>query len=305
MSRFICEFDDQKASVRFALRIGFWVATFAALAFLPAIGCDFVNMDDTRNILYNKALEYPIEQKLAWAWTTRWLGVYQPLAWMLIFCEHAAWTVRPLGYHLVSLVLHSMVGVALFVVTRMLLERRQAGRLEQKEPYAVIAAGLAAALFCVHPLRTEVVVWASAQPYLPSILCMILGVGAYLKAYESDQPAERQGKWLAASFGLGAAAMLFKAVAVTYPLVLLVLDAYPLRRLTFPAGDFGARKRTARVLVEKVPLLVLSIALMIVGATPRIIPSSRQESCWQCHCRRAWPTRCTASGSTPAKRSYR
>ena len=272
MSWWAGEPDDQKASVRLALRVGFWVATLAVLAFLPAIGCEFVNMDDTRNFLYNKVLAYPIGQKLAWAWTTRWLGVYQPLSWMLIIGEHAAWTLRPFGYHLVSLVLHAMVGVALFVVTRMLLERTLAGRVEQKEPFAVVAAGLAAVLFCVHPLRTEVVVWASAQPYLPSILCMILGVGAYLKAFESNRPAKRQRKWLAASFGLGVAAMLFKAVAVTYPLILLILDAYPLCRLSFSTGEVGAKKRTLWALGEKLPLLILSVVLMIVARSAKNHP---------------------------------
>ena len=158
-----------------------------------------------------------------------------------------------------------MIGVALFVVTRMLLERTLAGTAEQKEPIVVVAAGLAALLFCVHPLRTEVVVWLSAQPYLPSVLCLILGVGAYLKAFDANRPWKSRRKWLAASFVLGGAAMLFKAVAVTYPLLLLVLDAYPLGRLTPTQGESGARQRWTLALVEKLPLLVLSLMLIVVA----------------------------------------
>ena len=183
----------------------------------------------------------------------------------MIFCEYAAWALRPFGYHVVSLALHGMIGVALFVVTRMLLERALAGTAEQKEPFVVVAAGLAAMLFCVHPLRTEVVVWLSAQPYLPSVLCLILGVGAYLKAFDANRALVSKRKWLAASFLLGGAAMLFKAVAVTYPLLLLVLDAYPLGRLTPTQGESGARRRWTLALVEKLPLLVLSLMLMVVA----------------------------------------
>ena len=163
-----------------------------------------------------------------------------------------------------------MIGVALFVVTRMLLERTLAGTAEQKEPIVVVAAGLAALLFCVHPLRTEVVVWLSAQTYLPSVLCLILGVGAYLKAFDANRPLKSRRKWLAASFVLGGAAMLFKAVAVTYPLLLLVLDAYPLGRLTPTQGESGARRRWTLALVEKLPLLVLSLMLMVVAHRARI-----------------------------------
>ena len=264
--------DESGSNMRLALQVGFWVAVMAVLAFLPAIGCDFVNMDDTANFLSNEALKYPLGKKLVWAWTTFWLGVYQPLAWILIFCEYAAWALRPFGYHVVSLALHGMIGVALFVVTRMLLERALAGTAEQKEPIVVVAAGLAALLFCVHPLRTEVVVWLSAQPYLPSVLCLILGVGAYLKAFDANRPLKSRRKWLAASFLLGGAAMLFKAVAVTYPLLLLVLDAYPLGRLTPTQGESGARRRWTLALVEKLPLLVLSLMLMVVADRAKSSP---------------------------------
>ena len=257
--------DESGSDVRLALQVGFWVAVMAVLAFLPAIGCDFVNADDNLNFQFNEALKYPLGKKLVWAWTARWAGVYQPLGWILIFCEFAAWALRPFGYHVVSLALHGMIGVALFVVTRMLLERTLAGTAEQKEPFVVVAAGLAAMLFCVHPLRTEVVVWLSAQSYLPSVLCLILGIGAYLKAFDANRPLKSRRKWLAASFVLGGAAMLFKAVAVTYPLLLLVLDAYPLGRLTPTQGAGGARRRWTLALVEKLPLLVLSLMLMVVA----------------------------------------
>jgi protein O-mannosyl-transferase len=257
--------DEGGSNMRLAVRVGFWVAVLAVLAFLPAVGCDFVNMDDNRNFRFNEALEFPLGRKLVWAWTTRWVGVYQPLAWMLIFVEHAAWALRPGGYHAVSLALHAAVGVALFVVTRMLLERASSGTAERERSFVVIAAGLATLLFCVHPLRTEVVVWLSAQPYLPSVLCLILGIGAYLKAFDIDRSSANRRKWLVASFVLGGAAMLFKAVAVTYPLLLLVLDAYPLGRLTRAQGESEARRRWTSALVEKLPLLVLSLMLMVVA----------------------------------------
>ena len=294
--------DEGKSSIRLALRVGFWVAAIAVLAFLPAIGCDFVNMDDNRNFLFNKALKYPLEQKLVWAWTTRWLGVYQPLAWILIFFEHAAWGLRPCGYHVVSLALHGMIGVALFVVTRMLLERAPAGTAEQKEPFVVVAAGLAAMLFCVHPLRTEVVVWLSAQPYLPSVLCLILGVGAYLKAFDGNRALESRRKWLAASYLLGGAAMLFKAVAVPYPLLLLVLDAYPLGRLIPGQGASGARRRWTLALVEKLPLVVLSLMLMVVAHQAKSHPRFETGDPISASLSRVWPTRPTASGFIPARR---
>ena len=294
--------DESGSDMRLALQVGFWVAVMAVLAFLPAIGCDFVNADDSLNFQSNEALKYPLGKKLVWAWTTCWVGVYQPLGWILIFCEYAAWALRPCGYHVVSLALHGMIGVALFVVTRMLLERTLAGTAEQKEPIVVVAAGLAALLFCVHPLRTEVVVWLSAQTYLPSVLCLILGIGAYLKAFDANRPLKSRRKWLAASFVLGGAAMLFKAVAVTYPLLLLVLDAYPLGRLTPTQGESGARRRWMLALLEKLPLLVLSLMLMVVAHRAKIGTRFETGDLISAPSRRVWPTRPTASGFIPTRR---
>ena len=70
--------DESGSDVRLALQVGFWVAVMAVLAFLPAIGCDFVNMDDHGNFLSNEAHKYPLGKKLVWAWTTCWLGSISP-----------------------------------------------------------------------------------------------------------------------------------------------------------------------------------------------------------------------------------
>ena len=110
------------------------------------------------------------------------------------------------------------------------------------------------------------VVWLSAQPHLPSVLCMILGVLAYLMANETERTPRNRLGWLVGSFLLGSAAMFFKTSAVTYPFILLVLDWYPLGRLTLdPARSWPWPSRQAwRAVVEKAPLLVLSGVMMVV-----------------------------------------
>jgi len=249
---------------RLVRRVGLWVVVLVLLTFFPSLACAFINYDDNVNFVSNEALDYPWSQKLAWIWTTQWLGVYQPLAWMLIIAEHATWSLEPMGYHAMSLVLHGAVAWALLAVTIALLRWAIPETMKRAGAFGVIAAGMATLLFCVHPLRTEVVAWPSAQPYLPSILCMIVGVWAYLKAHEADRtPGSRRG-WLVGSFLVGAAAMLFKAVAVTYPLILLDIDWYPLGRLRGQPNrpQHWPWREALRALVEKVPLLILGVVLM-------------------------------------------
>ena len=97
------------------------------------------------------------------------------------------------------------------------------------------------AFFAVNPLRTEVVAWASCQPYLPCALFSMLAVLVYLRAFRYG-PAPHWG-WLGGSFVLVTAALLSKAVAVSVPLVLLILDVYPLGRLGGALAAGSGRRR--------------------------------------------------------------
>ena len=130
----------------------------------------------------------------------------------------------------------------------------------------LLKRGLATALFAVHPLRVEAVAWASCQPYLPSVLCSMLSVLAYLRAFPMD--SSPRWRWLAGSFLLFVAALLFKAVAVSLPAVLLILDVYPLGRFTDRTGRwFGASAR--RALLEKVPFVMVSLVFMGLAIAAR------------------------------------
>jgi tetratricopeptide (TPR) repeat protein len=118
----------------------------------------------------------------------------------------------------------------------------------------------------VHPLRVEAVAWASCQPYLPCALFSMLAVLAYLRAF-SDGPCPRRG-WLVGSFALFVAALLFHAVAVSLPAVLLILDVYPLRRLGDGPGRWlGPAAR--RVWWEKVPFVLMSLVFMGLAIAAR------------------------------------
>ena len=142
----------------------------------------------------------------------------------------------------------------------------------------LLGRGAGDRLFAVHPLRVEVVAWATAQMYLPCILFSMLSVLAYLRAFGTSS-SPRWG-WLVGSFLLFVTALLFQALPVTLPAVLLILDVYPLRRFPDGAGRwFGARAR--RALLEKVPFVMTSLLFMglAIAARPGSeIPIDRQST---------------------------
>jgi protein O-mannosyl-transferase len=244
------------------------------VAFLPALRNGFVDWDDEANFLRNsqyRGLGWP---QVRWAFTTFLLGVYQPLGWLLLEVQYVLFGLDPRGYHLASLLLHTANAVALFALTAALLVRCRPDPFLH-DPWArALGAGLATALFAVHPLRVEAVAWVSAQSYLPCALFATLAVLAYLRGVDHG-PAPRLG-WLVGSWGLFAAALLCKAAAVALPAVLLILDVYPLRRLGGGPGRWlGPAAR--RVWLEKAPfvaigLVFLGLAIVAKASVRTVIP---------------------------------
>jgi tetratricopeptide (TPR) repeat protein len=226
----------------------------ALFAFGPILGNDFVAWDDDDNFLTNPHFRGLGRANLAWAWTTFHLGVYQPLAWMLFEAEYAAGGLNPRAYHLTSLLLHAAVGVAVYHLAVRIVGRAEPGR----SPRAIrIACVLATASFVLHPLRAEVVAWASCQGYLSCALFSVLAVLAYERSRPPNSPP--RARWSLASVLLFACGLLCHATAVALPLVLVVLDAYPLRRRPGlgPAGR--------RVLLEKWPFVLAAGACCVLA----------------------------------------
>src|SRR5262245_48709437 len=92
------------------------IAVTVASAFLPARHNGFVDLDDYANFRDNPGYQGLDRSHLAWAWTTRLLGVYQPLGWMLFEAEYAAFGLDPKDYHEASLALHILGAMALYAL---------------------------------------------------------------------------------------------------------------------------------------------------------------------------------------------
>jgi hypothetical protein len=237
------------------------------MAFLPALANGWVAWDDGPNLYRNPDLRDLGWPGLKWAWTTDLLGVYQPLAWMLFEAEYAVGGLEPSVYHGTSLILHIADAILLSILIRVLFARcLPAGPMA--ESWGVrTSTTLAVTLFAVHPLRVEVVAWASCQPYLLCTLFLLIAVLAYLRACAPAGPDRRPR--LALSLAAFAAALLSKAPALILPAVLVVLDVYPLRRLGGRPGRwFGLEAR--RVWREKLPFLALSILFGMIAVRAKM-----------------------------------
>jgi tetratricopeptide (TPR) repeat protein len=231
------------------------IALLTFSAFLPTLGNQFVNWDDDRNFLENPYYRGLGWAQLRWMWTTLHMGHWIPLTWMTFGVDYLLWGMNPFGYHLTSLLLHTANAVVFYFVALRLLGLALPGHRERSPVGLRVAAGLAALLFAIHPLRVESVAWATERRDVLSGLFYLLAVLAYLRAHERE---ERGRRWYWGAVGLCACALLSKSMAVSLPVVLVLLDVYPLRRLGGTAGWWSREAR--RVYAEKIPFVLLAAA---------------------------------------------
>src|SRR5881409_1147402 len=234
------------------------VALFTLAAFLPALQNQFVNWDDKDNFLDNPHYRGLGWTHLRWMWTTH-LGHYIPLTWMTLGLDYLLWGMNPVGYHLTNLLLHAENAVVFFFVVRRILTLALLGASERGHALAV-AAGFAALVFAIHPLRVESVAWVTERRDVLSGLFYLSAILMYLRACERG--ARGRG-WYWAAVGLFAGALLSKSMVVNLPFVLLILDVYPLRRLGGFIGWWSEPAR--RVYIEKIPFVLLAAAASAIA----------------------------------------
>lgn len=242
------------------------IGLVTVLVFLPSLKDQFLDWDDSINFLGNDGFRGIGWHNLKWAMGAKTLGVYQPLAWMLLGLEYAFFGLSSRGYHAVSIALHGLNVMMVFLLIDALLRQATIG-LAISRRSVTFGSAVAAILFGIHPLRTEAVAWISCQPYLLCASFLLMSAYAYLR--HCDGRGNPKGWWWAC-FLLYALALVSKAAAVTFPLFLVLLDFFPFRTISGgPKEWLDARFR--RVWAEKIPFLAIGLVFVILAIWARDI----------------------------------
>ena len=229
------------------------LALVTAVVFAPTLRGGFVDWDDPINFLenpYYRGLGWP---QLRWMLTASVMGHWIPLTWLTFGADYAVWGMRPFGYHLTNVLLHAASAAVFYLVARRLL-----GLAMPSAAVGSLALGAAGAalFFAIHPLRVESVAWITERRDLTSGFFFLLTVLAYLKAHE--RPPDVSAGWRGAALAFAALALASKSIVMGLPLVLIILDVYPLRRLGPTLGDWtGARAWP--IWREKIPFALLAV----------------------------------------------
>lgn len=229
-------------------------------AYWRVCGCEFTNYDDTQYVLWNTHVRTGLSPaNLAWAFNLGYASNWHPLTWMSHMLDCTLFGLKPAGHHAVNLLLHLANTVLLFLLLNKLTKSHW-------------KSALVAALFAVHPLHVESVAWIAERKDVLSALFWMLTMWAYVRY--TERPSTKHYALVGLSFAFG---LMAKPMLVTLPLMLLLLDYWPLGR--FGGAQAKSRKKAEpwigwRLIREKLPLIGLSA----VSSALTFIAQRRGES---------------------------
>lgn len=185
-----------------------------------------------------------------WAFTNGHVGQWHPLTTLSFMLDVTLYGPNGGGYHLTNVLLHACATMLLFYALRQLT-----GSLWR--------SAMVTAIFALHPLRAESVSWIAERKDVLSGVFMMATLWAYAKAVRRDRTKPR----LLVAIVFFALGLMSKPMLVTLPVVMLLLDFWPLRRMPpdTAEGSSDLGERIGKLVREKLPMFALSLIASIIA----------------------------------------
>lgn len=235
--------------------LGLLLFCLVVAAHFPSVFNDFVNFDDPDYVYNNQHVIRGLSPGgILWAFGSLDMGFWHPLTWISLMLDGQVFGARALGFHLTNIILHAGNAVLVFLFLQQLTGAP--GR-----------SGLAAMLFGAHPLHVEAVAWVAERKEMLSAFFALAALLAYGRYGRKAQAAPETAKPTLEYFGaivFFALSLMSKAMWVTLPAVLLLLDWWPLKRISLrlSRGHFVDDLKQiirSKVLAEKIPFVILAL----------------------------------------------
>jgi len=241
--------NDRRTTIAVCLGLTFviWIV------FGQTLRHGFINFDDDQYVYENSHVTSGVTvEGLKWFLTHSHASLWHPLTTLTHMVDCQLYGLNPAGHHFTNVVLHNLAAVLLFLILRMMTAR-------------IGESAFVAAIFAVHPMRVESVAWIAERKDVLSGVFFMLTLGGYF--YYTRKPSV--SRYLVMSIFV-ACGLMSKATFVTVPLVLLLLDYWPLAR----GNDFPAWRR---LFLEKIPLFMLSAAASVATVFAQTVTMATLE----------------------------
>ncbi|MDI6828767.1 MAG: tetratricopeptide repeat protein [Armatimonadota bacterium] len=229
--------------------VGIILVMGTIIVFSPVISCGFLNYDDEVYVTDNPYVQAgPTVQGITWVFTSMRAGNWHPLTWLSHMLDCRIYGLNAAGHHITSLVIHALNVLFLF-----LLLVNMTG--------FVWRSAFVAALFAIHPLHVESVVWIAERKDVLSTFFGMLATWAYIRYTRA--PGIKAYFLVLVLFSLG---LMSKPMLVTLPFVFLLLDYWPLGRIANYNNPLlvVSLRQVRNLLLEKLPLFVISLFSCVI-----------------------------------------
>lgn len=233
----------------------FLVSCATFIIYLPALKNGFVSWDDNTYVFENPMIQSLDLGFLIWVFSAEANPIWHPLTLFSLAIDYSIWGLNPKGYHLTNILIHAVNTFLVALLAFKLIERVENGKSGTNKKN-LIAGIVTAVLFGIHPLHVESVAWISERKDVLYALFYLLSLLIYLKYIAASD--KKRYAYYVTCLGFFALSLLSKPMAVSLPIVLLIFDYYPLKRITAPLKA---------VLIEKIPFFLLSLASSFVTVT--------------------------------------
>lgn len=219
-----------------------WLGLATLAVYLQVRHFDFVDFDDTEYIVDNPFIQHGLTWGgVRWAFTAMYASNWYPLTWLSLMANASLSGMDPGAMHVTNVAVHLLSSVILFLV----LARATGARGR---------SAFVAGVFALHPLHVESVAWIMERKDVLSAFFWMLAMGAYV--WYAEKRSIGRYAVVAVFVALG---LMSKPMMVTLPCVLLLLDYWPLRRISFEEGLSRGTLRTAgKLALEKAPLFLMA-----------------------------------------------
>lgn len=258
--RLIVSSDDH----RLLALTAFAAAIFTFLAYLPSLRNGFLDWDDLQYVVQNANIRSLNWEFFRWALVDYRINLWHPLTWISHAIDYAVWGLQPFGHHLSNNLLHAINTGIVAWLAQLLMRTESRTRPEASTVdtrFLLLASGITAILFGLHPIHVESVAWVAERKDLLYSFFYMASTIAYLHFAQTETSGTLRPwywhKYYWLSLGLFSLSLASKPMAVTLPIVLMILDWYPLRRI-------GKAQSLVTLLYEKIPFYTLSTACSII-----------------------------------------
>ncbi|MCK5716580.1 MAG: hypothetical protein KAH77_03755 [Thiomargarita sp.] len=245
---------NKKAISLSSILIVVFIIASVFLAYSDALNNQFLMTWDTQEyVVFNAHIQAFTWENIWWMLTNVEMINWHPLTWFSHALDYALFGLDPWGHHFVNILIHAFNSILIFVLVIVFMSFREQA-IDNK---ILLTAGVAALLFGIHPQHVESVVWIAERK---DVLCLFFILLTFISYVFYVEKLRRS--WYALTLLCFILALLSKPMAVTIPVILLLMDIYPLNRTPLTASTQVVSYQ--KLLIEKIPFFACTVFTIVI-----------------------------------------